>query len=65
MVSYDVKVSESKAKMAAVIQYEGDDLKAGVLSWESLLKLGDSVPDSKLMIDMMVMMIDMMVMMMM
>jgi len=42
------KVSESKAKVAAVIQYEGDDLKAGVLSWESLLKLGDSVPDSVL-----------------
>ena len=48
-MSYGVKVSESKAKVAAVIQYEGDDLKAGVLSWESLLKLGDSVPDSELM----------------
>ena len=56
MVSHDVKVSECKGKVAAVIQYEGDDLKAGVLSWESLLKLGDSVPDSEIMIDMMVMM---------
>ena len=51
-----VKVWESKAKVAAVIQYEGDDLTAGVLSWASLLRLGDSLPDSGLMIDMMVMM---------
>ena len=51
-----VKVWESKAKLAAVIQYEGDDLTAGVLSWASLLKLGDSLPDSELMIEMMVMM---------
>ena len=51
-----VKVWESKAKLAAVIQYEGDDLTAGVLSWASLLRLGDSLPDSGLMIDMMVMM---------
>ena len=51
-----VKVWESKAKPAAVIQYEGDDLTAGVLSWASLLRLGDSLPDSGLMIAMMVMM---------
>ena len=51
-----MKVWESKAKLAAVIQYEGDDLTAGVLSWASLLRLGDSLPDSGLMIDMMVMM---------
>ena len=56
MVSYGVKVWESKAKLAAVIQYEGDDLTAGVLSWASLLRLGDSLPDSELMIAMMVMM---------
>ena len=53
-----MKVSESKAELATVVQYEGDDLVAGsgVLSWDQILKLGDSVPDSELEMMMMKMM---------
>ena len=43
------KVSKkTRAKLAAVILYEEDDAGPGVFSWNQLLEIGDSVPDSAL-----------------
>jgi len=40
--------SKTRAKLAAVVLYEEDDVEPGVISWNRLLEIGDSVPDSAL-----------------
>ena len=42
------KVSKARSTLAAVVLYEEDDVGSDVFSWNQLLRIGDSVPDSVL-----------------
>ena len=42
------KVSTARSTLAAVVLYEEDSVGSDVLSWNQLLRIGDSVPDSVL-----------------